>query len=73
MGFKTLVLGLTLCVMFQAVSGLFWNYLGAGGLFALCSLKGNCKGPHKRDTDTLHNVSRYLFLLILESEYDNPT
>ena len=66
MGFKTLVVGLILFIIIQAVSGLFWDYLGAAGLFTLCSLKGNCKGPHKRDTDAL-NVSKYLFLSILSS------
>ena len=67
MGFKTLVVGLILFIIIQAVSGLFWDYLGAAGLFTLCSLKGNCKGPHKRDTDTL-NVSKYLFRLISSSK-----
>jgi len=56
MGFKTLVVGLILFIIIQAVSGLFWDYLGAAGLFTLCSLKGNCKGPHKRDTDTLNEI-----------------
>ena len=42
----------------QTVSGLFWDYLGFGGLFAICAIKGNCKGPHKRDTDGLKKVNK---------------
>ena len=65
MTFKILAVFLILFIITQAVSGLFWDYLGAAGLFTLCSLKGNCKGPHKRDTDTINNVSKNLYNLIL--------
>ena len=44
----------------QTVSGLFWDYLGFAGLFTICAIKGNCKGPHKRDTDGLNKVKIYL-------------
>ena len=44
-------------IIMQTVSGLFWDFLGFGGLFTICAIKGNCKGPHKRDTDGLKMVS----------------
>ena len=54
-------IGIVICLItMQTVSGLFWDYLGFGGLFAICAIKGNCKGPHKRDTDGLKKVKKYL-------------
>ena len=58
MEFKILAVFLILFIITQAVSGLFWDYLGFGGLFAICAIKGNCKGPHKRDTDGLKKVKK---------------
>lgn len=55
---KTFVGVMSYLIIMQAVSGLFWDFLGFGGLFTICAIKGNCKGPHKRDTDGVKKVNK---------------